>query len=91
MVNKKFNIKDIWPILKEAFRSWNEHEPWRNAAIIAYYAIFSLPGLLVIVVNLAGALFGEQAVRGEITNQIGELIDQKTAQEVENMIAQRGG
>ncbi|MGI8892532.1 MAG: YihY/virulence factor BrkB family protein [Bacteroidia bacterium] len=88
MTNKKFSIKDVWPILKETFKSWNEHEPWRNSAIIAYYAIFSLPGLLVIVVNLAGALFGEQAVRGEITAQVGELIDQKTAQEVENMIAQ---
>lgn len=86
VVDKNFNLKDIWPILKETVRSWNEHEPWRNSAIIAYYAIFSLPGLLVIVVNLAGALFGEQAVRGEITSQIGELIDEKTASEVEKMI-----
>lgn len=86
MPDKKFNIKDVWPILKETYRGWNEHEPGRNAAIIAYYAIFSLPGLLVIVVNLAGALFGEEAVRGEISAQIGALIDQKTAEEVENMI-----
>jgi membrane protein len=50
--------KTFGGILKETFHHWNEREPFNNSIIIAYYAIFSLPGLLVIVINLAGYFFG---------------------------------
>ena len=52
-------IKNAGLLLKETFYHWNEREPFNNSIIIAYYTIFSLPGLLVIIINLAGYFFIE--------------------------------
>jgi membrane protein len=41
-------------IAKEAFKKWWEKDPFRESSIIAYYSIFSLPGLFVVIVTLAG-------------------------------------
>jgi membrane protein len=41
-------------LFKAAFVKWNEKDPFRESAVIAYYAIFALPGLLVLVITLGG-------------------------------------
>lgn len=74
-------------MLKEAYFSWNRNDPWARSATIAYYALFSLPSLLIIVVSTAGYFFGKEAVQGRVTQAIGEFIGREPAQEVENMIA----
>jgi membrane protein len=83
---RKFRFKDLGTLLKETYKEWNALDPFRESAIIAYYTIFSLPGLLIMVIKSAGLLFGEEAVRGEITGQISGMIGQDAAQAVQNMI-----
>jgi membrane protein len=62
-------------------------DPFRQSAIIAYYAIFSLPALLVIIIAVAGLVFGREAVSGQISSQIGSTIGPDTAKSIEVMIA----
>ncbi len=80
-------IKSLRPILKETFKKFNEREPFNNSIIIAYYTIFSLPGLLVVIINLAGYFYGREAVTGQITGQIQGMIGGDTARDIENIIA----
>jgi membrane protein len=80
-------IKGLGPLLKKTFKIFNEREPFNNSIIIAYYTIFSLPGLLVIIINLAGYFFGTEAVTGQITGQIQGMIGGDTAGDVEDIIA----
>ncbi|WP_338791409.1 YihY/virulence factor BrkB family protein [Bernardetia sp. Wsw4-3y2] len=82
----KFKFKDLGKLLKETFKEWNALDPFRESAVIAYYTVFSLPGLLIMVIKSAGALFGEEAVRGEITGQISGMIGQEAAEAVQEMI-----
>lgn len=80
-------------LLKDAFVEWDRDNVSRLAAALAYYAIFSLAPLLVIAIGVAGALFGEEAARGQIVGQIQGLIGREGAQIVQTMIegsAQRG-
>lgn len=44
----------LLPILKTSVKEWWAKDPFRESAIIAYYSIFSLPGLFVVIVTLAG-------------------------------------
>lgn len=67
-------------------RWWNDN-PFRYAAALAYYTLFSLAPLLVIAVALAGLAFGEEAVRGEVVGQIRGLVGPKTAESVQMAIA----
>ncbi|RKS53234.1 membrane protein [Gillisia mitskevichiae] len=80
-------LKVFWELLKKAYVSWNGNDPWARSAIIAYYTLFSLPSLLIIVVSIAGYFFGRDAVQGRITGQIAEFIGKDSANIVENMIS----
>lgn len=74
-------------IFLKTFKAWNERDPFRESAIIAYYAIFSLPALLVIVVAVAGFIFGKEAVTGQLSRQIRDMMGADTAKQIEEMIA----
>ncbi|MCT2562561.1 YihY/virulence factor BrkB family protein [Chryseobacterium herbae] len=80
-------IKFFWETLKETFDEWNNSSASKDSASLAYYAIFSIPGLLIIIIWIAGNFFGEEAIRGEISNQIGGLMGTDVAKSIEGMIA----
>jgi membrane protein len=82
----KRRLKVFWSLLKKTFGSWNSNDPWAESAIIAYYTLFSLPSLLIIVVSIAGYFFGRAAVQGSLNEQITEFIGADAAKAVENMI-----
>lgn len=80
-------LKSFGGLLKETFRQYTQRDPFRDSAVIAYYTIFSLPGLLVIIVNLAGYFWGEEAVTNTISSQVQGTIGPDTAQDVEDIVA----
>ncbi len=80
-------IKFFWEVLKETFDEWNSSSASKDSASLAYYAIFSIPGLLIIIIWIAGNFFGEEAIRGEISNQISDLMGTDVAKSIEGMIA----
>lgn len=87
------NLKTIWEILKETFREWSQDKASRLAAALAYYTIFSLAPLLIIVIAVAGAVFGHVAVQGKIVAQIQGFVGENAAHLIETMIknvSQRG-
>lgn len=87
MNNMIKNIKFFWEVLKETFSEWNSSSASTDSASLAYYAIFSIPGLLIIIIWIAGYFFGEEAIRGEISQQISGLMGADAAKSIENMIA----
>lgn len=80
-------FKDLWEVVKNTAIHWNESGPWRQSAILAYYSIFSLPALLLIIIVMAGYFFGEDAVSRELSTQISDMIGKETARTVEVMVA----
>jgi membrane protein len=81
------SLRSFFKLLKLTYQSWSEREPFNNSVIIAYYTIFSLPGLLVIIINLAGSIFGTEAVTNQISTQISGMVGKDTANDIESMIA----
>lgn len=80
------SIKTIWVLLKETFAEWNADKASRLAAALAYYAIFSLAPLLIIAIAIVGAVFGEEAARGEIVGKIQGLVGKEGAQFIQTAI-----
>jgi membrane protein len=83
---KKKRFEGVGKIFKNTWKGWNEDDPFRQSAVIAYYAIFSLPALLVLVVNLAGLFFGTDVVSEEIFRQIEASMGKETAEQVGKII-----
>src|SRR5688572_963249 len=79
-------LKNFWALLKDTFRQWNDREPFNNSIIISYYTIFSLPGLLVIIINVAGYFYDKKEVTTRITGQIESMVGGDTATDVQNIV-----
>jgi membrane protein len=81
------NVKHIWSLIKTTFSSWlDDYAPSMGAAL-AYYTLFSIAPLLLIVISTAGLVFGEEAVRGEIFAQLRDLMGDQGAQGVQSLLA----
>ncbi|WP_019503466.1 YihY/virulence factor BrkB family protein [Pleurocapsa sp. PCC 7319] len=83
----QIRIKSIFKLLKEAFSEWQQDQVSLLAAALAYYTVFSITPLLVIAIAIAGAVFGQDAARGEIVEQINNLVGEQGAQAIETALA----
>ena len=81
-----FKFKEVPGLIKETFKNWNGGDPFGQSAAVAYYALFSLPGLLMVVVTIAGIALGEKAVTHELSAQLTSALGKETAESVETMI-----
>ena len=78
---------DIFGMLKEAFKDWNEDNAPRLGAALSYYTIFSISPLLLISIAVAGLFFGQEAAQGGIVAQMRGLVGQGAAEAIQGMIA----
>ncbi|NEN22346.1 YihY/virulence factor BrkB family protein [Cryomorpha ignava] len=85
--HKKFRIKHLPELLKRTYKEWNADDPWRLSAIVAYYAVLSLPGLVVVIINTVGAIWGNDIVQGRLTNEIADAIGQSAADSIQEIVA----
>jgi membrane protein len=76
-------IKDL---LVETFNDWNEDKAPRLAAALSYYTIFSLAPLLIIVISIAGLVFGQDAARGEVIAQVSSFMGEEGAEAISGLL-----
>src|SRR5678815_68004 len=79
-------IKNIFLLIRETFNEWTEDKASRLAAALAYYTLFSLAPLLVIIIAIAGLFLGPEAARGQINNQIDGLVGEQGAEAIETLV-----
>ena len=80
------NSKEIFGILKEAGSEWIEdHAPTLGAAL-AYYTVFSLAPLLIIIIGVAGLVFGPEAAQGQIFEQLRGLLGEAGAKSMQDLV-----
>lgn len=73
-------------LIRESIDSWiDDYAPSMGAAL-AYYTVFSIAPLLMIVITVAGVIFGAEAARGEVVSELNGLIGAEGAQVVEDML-----
>lgn len=86
----KFKINHLPKLMLSSAKSWYNDSPFNKAAIIAYYAILSLPALIIIVFNIVGSIWGYEIVEGEILREISEAIGKETAEAIRDMMINDG-
>jgi membrane protein len=80
----------LWPLLKASLNGWWQDNVPRMGASLAYYTLFALAPVLILVIALGGLLFGPDAVRGEIVAQIQGLIGMEGAKTIQSMLEAAG-
>jgi membrane protein len=82
----KMSAGDLWDVTKEAAAAWWNDNVSRLGASLSYYTLFSLAPMLVIAIAIAGFVFGAEAARGEIVDQIQGLVGRDGARAVQAML-----
>lgn len=79
-------------ILRQTFSSWRQHHVSRLGAALAYYAVFALAPILLIVVAAVGLVIGQPTAQHQVQGQLGTLIGSDGARLVSMLVAgtQRG-
>jgi membrane protein len=78
--------KNLLNLLKQTFSEWNEDRAPQLAAALAYYTIFSMAPLLVIIIAIAGLVFGQEAAQNQIVGQIQGMVGQEGATFIQSML-----
>jgi membrane protein len=80
------SIKNILDLFKATFSDWKEDKASRLAAALSYYTIFSLAPLLTICIAIAGSVFGRDAARGLVKDQVERLMGAQSADAIQSML-----
>jgi len=81
-----FHSRRMWDLMRKSVESWvADYAPSMGAAL-AYYTLFSIAPLLIIVIAVSGLVFGQEAARGEIVAQIQGLIGWEGAIAVQGLL-----
>jgi membrane protein len=76
-----------WTLLKQSVTSWKDDYAPSMGAALSYYTVFSLAPILLIVIAVAGLVFGQDAARGALFEQIAGLMGADAARAIEEMLA----
>lgn len=82
-----YKFSDVLTVLKSSASEFSNNNSFRHAAALSYYTIFSLPPLLLIVITVASAAYGGEAITGEIYGQIKGLVGADSAKFLQDSIA----
>jgi membrane protein len=73
-------------LIKKSYGEFSDDDGMTHAAALAYYTVFSLPSLLLIVIYVAGVFLGRQAVSGQIQSQASSTFGSGVGQQIQQMI-----
>lgn len=79
-------FKQIWGLIKAAASSWSDDYAPSMGAALSYYTLFSIAPLLLIVISVAGLVFGEEAARGEIFSQLNGFMGSEAAAAIQGLL-----
>ena len=85
--------KTTWTILRQAFNQWMQDGAFSLAAALAFYAAISLAPLVTISLSFASMFYGEEALQGELVEQVQTYVGEPGAEVIQNILAsasQRG-
>lgn len=79
-------FKNAWKLIRQSVADFFAERVLKLSAALAYYTIFSLPGLLIIVIWISDIFYGQEAVEGTIYGQISDLVGQGAALQIQETI-----
>jgi membrane protein len=83
---KKFSMGLVWSSLKHSFKGFSEDKITKLSASLAYYTVFSLGPLMIVIIFLCSMFLGREAVEGSINNQLQSFIGSDAAKQIQEII-----
>jgi membrane protein len=81
------SVGQWWGLVKCAASAWSDDYAPSMGAALSYYSVFSMAPLLLIVISIAGFIFGQDAAKGEVFGQLRSLMGDDPARAIEALLA----
>ena len=80
-------LRRLGSLLRETAVQWDEDQAARQAASLALYTLLSIAPLLIVSIKVAGVVLGEEAARGQLTEEIGRLVGPQAGEAIQAVVA----
>ena len=88
-VQENSMLGKIWLLIKGSFKKYQENDPVIYAAAIAFLTLFSLPSVLIIIIQVGTPFLGEQDTRIELSGKVESLVGATSAEQIQRIIDNR--
>jgi membrane protein len=85
--HKRNFFSAVWYITKQCFHEFNNDKVLKLSAALAYYTIFSLPSMLIVIVGLCSIFYGREAIQGRIVHDISGFIGNEAALQIQDILS----
>jgi membrane protein len=79
-------LSSYWPLITSSGKAWYDDYASSMGAALAYYTVFSLAPLLLIVIGVAGLVFGREVAQGEIVEQLQGLVGEQGGKVINELL-----
>ena len=79
-------VRKFFSLFRDAAKGFIDDNVPKFSASLAYYTIFSLPSMLIVVVGLCSIFYGKEAIEGKIFFQINKFVGAEVASEIQNIL-----
>ena len=86
MEKEKSKWKKTISIIVETYKNFMDSDPFQMSAAVSYYALFSFPALLIIVIQTAGVFYEKAKIKGKITKEIENVLGSDSASSIEEIL-----
>ena len=85
-MKKRLSFSGIWTVLKNSFQGLSEDRILKLSAALAYYTVFSMGPLLLMIISLTSIFFGREAAEGRVYSQLEGFVGHDTAIQLQEII-----
>jgi len=86
MAKQKVTLKGIWGVLKASFTGFTDHKVTKLSGSLAYYTVFSMAPLLVVIISLCGIFLGREIAEGKVYDQLVDFLGRDSATSLQQLI-----
>lgn len=86
LMKKRLDMKGIWPLIKDTFEGLSENRITKLSASLAYFTIFSMGPLLVMIIWLTGMFLSREAIEGKVYSVLVGFVGSDTASQLQEII-----
>ncbi len=84
--DKRLSLKGIWEVIKNTFKGFSTHKITKLSGSLAYYTVFSMGPLMVMIISLCGLFLEKEAVEGEVFAVLRGFVGEDTAIQLQEII-----
>src|SRR3954470_14476885 len=85
-MKKKLSFKGVWQLLKDSFTGFSNDKVLKLSGSLAYFTVFSLGPMLIVIIFFANLFYGREAVEGNIYGQIQGFVGPGAAKQIQDII-----